>query len=141
MKQARSHLIETFLFNVNNGNVIGAERSSGPSILRQVADAMQEILDGEKPDTALKIERGPGGRSLDKTFIVALIMHSHAENGRKNIAAAEKDANNWLEATGYKRLGERRLRDIRNQHESTIERMESYTEMVKMLEQRFPKTE
>jgi len=149
MKPADSSLIKTFLFNVKEGNIISKTKnedglcveSGGQVYLDKITEALQAILDGVKPDTALQIERGSGARSLDKTFIVALIMRSHAEYGRKNIAAAEKDANAWLKATGHKTLSKRRFLEIRTQHESTIEQMESYTEMVKMLEQHFPKSE
>ena len=149
MKQADSRLIKTFLFNVKEGNIISKTKneeglcveSGGQVYLDKLTEALQAILDGEEPDTALKIERSAGQPSDPRNLTLALIMRSHVKNGRKNIDAAELDAKNWLESMGHKKLSSRRLRVIREQHKSTIEQMESYTEIKKMLEKRFPKTE
>lgn len=134
MKRTRSDLIEAFLFNVNNGDI------SGPPILQRVVDALQKILDGEKPDTALKIERGPGGQSQDRNFIVAYIIRDLRKKGEK-VAVAHFYANKWLKEDGHKALSDKRLRDIYNQHKPKLVQIESIKLMVEKTGQHSRKTE
>lgn len=139
MKRAHSKLIEAFLSNINKGFVTGIEGTTGPNILRQVGDALKEILGGEKPDSALEVKRVPGGQGQDRNFVVAYIIRDQRK--AEKVAVAHFYANKWLKENGYKTLSDKRLREIYKQHKARIKQMEIYIEMVKMLERDSPKTE
>ena len=134
MKRSKSMLIDAFLIHVKQGLINGRADSSGPEVLREMVDALREVLKGEDPDKALHIERQAGGPSDDRNYTVALIIHAHRKAGDK-LVVAEAYANEWLEKTGHKRLSSRRLRAIWGQHRARIERLESIALMVEKTQQ------
>jgi hypothetical protein len=142
MKPAESRLIKTFLLNVKEGNVTGLERSSGPTILDKITKALQAILDGEEPETALDIERKAGQPSEDRNFIVAYIIRDQRKKGEK-AAVAHLEANNWLIKEGYrdKKLSDKRLRVIYNQHKAQLVQRETIELMLQKTEQHSKKRE
>jgi hypothetical protein len=140
MKPAESRLIKTFLLNVKEGNVTGLERSSGPTILDKITKALQAILDGEEPETALDIERKAGQPSEDRNFIVAYIIRDQRKKDEK-AAVAHYYANKWLKESGHKTLSDKRLREIYNQHKAQLVQRETIELMLKKTEQHSKKTE
>lgn len=139
MKRADSRFIKTFLACVRADAITGQGRS-GPVVLQNMVDALQSILEGADFDTALKIERKPGGPEYERTYILAVIMRAHMKGGDK-VVVAEEYANIWLEAVGGKRLTARRMRTIRKQHHARIQAAESISVMVRKVQQAIEKAE
>lgn len=99
MKRAKSDLIDAFLLNVEKGYITSLEHSSGPVILKKIADAFQAILDGEKPDKALEVERKKGNPPDPINLKLAFLMHEHLKDGA-TWTIAENVASNYQLSQG-----------------------------------------
>lgn len=100
MKSVESEKIARFLADVRAGHIIGTDAMAGPGgSLRIMCNALDGILHGEAPDSALGITRQKGNPpSPYNAELVEMIFWERVRG--VNWAAIESAANTWLNKQG-----------------------------------------
>jgi hypothetical protein len=108
MKRASSRSIERFIRHIDRGLITGKELSTGPFVLKNMRDALQAILDGEKPDKALGLSRKTGPAPEPHSLPLAIMVNqwrtfgTPASGGKpENWSVIETLANDLLRDNGY----------------------------------------
>ena len=116
-KPPRSALVESILWHIKKGLIAATDdNSSAPDTLRELTQALQDILAGEDPDTALRIERSrgtPGDAALQASM--AQLIYLLKSRGEK-MEVIRIYVNEWRQHHGLDPLALSTIKNVDRTH-------------------------